>query len=78
MSLINNSPYLVQVAAVERSANSRSLLVPARCTSLVQPLDVALNKPFKSKMREQWQKWLEVPEEEQQFTKTGKRQRVSV
>ena len=65
-----------QIEAVEKYTNCKALLVPAGCTSLVQPLDVGLNKPFKSRMRDQWQKWLDVPVEEQEFTKTGKRKRV--
>lgn len=57
--------------------NTEALLIPAGCTPLVQPLDVTLNKPFKTRMREQWKKWITLPEGEQNFTKKGKRQRVS-
>lgn len=62
---------------MEKSTNTKALLVPAGCTSLVQPLDVSLNKPFKNKMRDEWKRWLDVPVEEQQLTKSGKRQRVN-
>lgn len=37
--------------------NSDMLLIPAGCTSLVQPMDVSVNRPFKVKMQEQWMQW---------------------
>lgn len=66
-----------KTAAAEKTRNMKSLLLPAGCTPLVQPLDVSLNKPFKGHMRNLWKQWLEIPESEQRLTKMGKRQRVS-
>lgn len=66
-----------KVADVEMIPNCNGLLLPAGCTSLVQPLDVVINKPFKSYMRRQWKAWFEVPEEQQELTKKGNRKRVS-
>jgi len=40
------------VLAKLRSHNITPSLIPGGCTSLVQPLDVAINKPFKDLMRE--------------------------
>ncbi len=33
---------------------SKLLIIPGGCTSVLQPLDVSLNKPFKSYIRRQW------------------------
>ena len=34
--------------------NTRQAVIPGGCTSLLQPLDVCSNKPFKGSMREKW------------------------
>ncbi|KAK9404800.1 hypothetical protein NXF25_009627 [Crotalus adamanteus] len=44
-------------------------VIPAGLTSLVQPLDVCLNKPFKDRIREQCNEWLVSGEKS--FTKGG-------
>ena len=33
-------------------------VIPGGLTSLVQPLDVCLNKPFKDRLREKWMTWM--------------------
>jgi len=33
-------------------------IIPGGCTSKLQPLDVAINKPFKSYMRKSWAKYI--------------------
>lgn len=32
--------------------------VPGGCTSLAQPLDVGINKPFKDRIRKKWEQWV--------------------
>jgi hypothetical protein len=32
--------------------------IPGGCTGLTQPLDVGINKPFKSRVRVLWEEWL--------------------
>lgn len=32
--------------------------IPGGCTSLCQPVDVGVNKPFKSRMRKLWEEWM--------------------
>lgn len=44
---------------------------------MLQPLDVALNKPFKSKLKDSWKNWIDQPTESHSLTPSGKRQRVS-
>lgn len=42
-----------------KDGNTISTLIPGGCTSVLQPLDVALNKPFKSHIRNEWLKFME-------------------
>ena len=44
--------------------NITPAVIPGGCTSLLQPLDVCLNKPFKTKMHEFWCKWMISGDEE--------------
>ena len=32
--------------------------IPGGCTGLCQPLDVGINKPFKARVRRQWEEWM--------------------
>ena len=42
---------------LSNECNSDMILIPAGCTSLVQPMDVSVNLPFNVKMQEQWVHW---------------------
>jgi hypothetical protein len=33
-------------------------VIPGGCTSKIQPLDVSINKPFKSELRRSWNEWI--------------------
>ena len=32
--------------------------IPGGCTGLCQPVDVGVNKPFKNRIRNQWERWM--------------------
>ena len=49
--------------------NTRQAVIPGGCTSLLQPLDVSLNKPFKNGIRKRWTEWM--LNGEKSFTKGG-------
>jgi len=49
--------------------NCNMMIIPGGLTSIVQPLDVCLNKPFKDRMREKWRLWM--ANEEFSLTKGG-------
>ena len=41
-----------------RAQNTDIAVIPGGLTSLVQPLDVSINKPFKDMMRKEWNEWM--------------------
>jgi len=41
-----------------KSLNTEPAVIPGGMTSMVQPLDVAINKLFKDRMRKKWQEWM--------------------
>jgi len=49
-----------KVRALCAKLNVRLLQIPAGCTSVSQPADVAWNKPFKNHIRKSWVEWLSV------------------
>lgn len=49
--------------------NTDMAVIPGGLTSIVQPLDVCLNKPFKDRMREKWAMWM--IDGEKSFTPAG-------
>lgn len=38
--------------------NADVVIIPDGCTSIVQPMDRCINKPFKESMRASWQEWM--------------------
>jgi hypothetical protein len=32
--------------------------IPGGCTALCQPVDIGINKPFKNRLRNQWEGWM--------------------
>ena len=44
-------------AAIARE-NTNLAVIPGGSTSLLQPLDVSLNKPFKDNVRKRWMQWM--------------------
>ena len=46
------------VRSTLRSINTECVVIPGGMTSMLQPLDVSINKPFKDRMRAKWQNWM--------------------
>ncbi|MCG7877729.1 MAG: hypothetical protein N0C90_15530 [Candidatus Thiodiazotropha endolucinida] len=59
-----------------RERKTRQAVIPGGTTSLLQPLDVCLNKPFKSNMRNLWNDWM--VNGEKTLTKAGNLRRPDI
>ena len=61
-------------AAIARE-NTNLAVIPGGLTSLLQPLDVSLKKPFKDNARRRWMQWM--ADEIHEFTAGGRQKKPS-
>lgn len=59
-----------------RQLKTEVAVIPGGLTSLLQPLDVCMNKPFKDRMREKWIQWM--ASEDKALTKGGNLKKVDI
>lgn len=64
-----------QVKRLLKSENTDLAIIPGRLTSVLQPLDVCLNKPFKDRVRQRWMAWM--AEGIHELTATGRQKKPS-
>jgi hypothetical protein len=62
--------------AVLTTQSSELVVIPGGMTSVLQPMDVSINKPFKDRLRQQYLTWIADPVCE--LTKTGKIKRAAL
>ena len=46
------------VKSLLKESNTNVVVIPGGMTSILQPLDVGVNKPFKDQLRQRWNKWM--------------------
>lgn len=63
------------VKAAFKRENTDLAVIPGGLTSILQPLDVSLNKPFKDGVRKRWMEWMADGIHE--FTATGRQKKPS-
>ena len=51
--------------------------IPGGCTSLAQPVNIGINKPFKNRMRNSWEEWMLEEGLETAFTRPPSRAQVA-
>ena len=49
------------IELVKTDCNAEVVLIPGGCTSLAQPMNKCVNKPFKEAIRQSWEKWMRKP-----------------
>ena len=68
----HNTPELLRAF---ETINVRSFLIPGGFTSMLQALDVSVNKTIKAILKEEWRKWFK--DSEAIYKKAGNRQKPS-
>ena len=58
-----------------KSENTDLAIIPGGLTSVLQPLHVCLNKPFKNRVRQGWMAW--IAEGIHELTATGRQKKPS-
>ena len=53
-----------------RKMNTEIVVIPGGMSSVLQPMDVSINKPFRDRLRQQYVTWISDPARE--LTETGK------
>ena len=64
------------VRSTLRSINTECVVIPGGMTSMLQPLDVSINKPFKDRIRPKWQNWMLAGQHS--FTAGGRMHKVEL
>ncbi|CAL1281597.1 unnamed protein product [Larinioides sclopetarius] len=49
-----------EVLEKSRKLNAKLAIIPGGLTSMLQPLDVCINKSFKVRLRSKWMEWMET------------------
>lgn len=64
-----------KIKEIVRRTNSVLAVIPGGCTKLLQPLDISVNRSFKTKLRHTWEHWMSFAEHE--HTPSGNLKRPS-
>ena len=64
------------IKEILKHVNTMPVIIPCGTTKFLQPLDIAVNRSFKSRMRQHWEAWM--TNGKHSFTETGKMRRATL
>ena len=67
--------HLTEGVKAVANKHAKIAVIPGGMTKLLQPLDISVNKSFKSRIRLNWEKWMN--QDKKEFTKSGRRKRAT-
>uniref|UniRef100_A0A914D9N8 DDE-1 domain-containing protein n=1 Tax=Acrobeloides nanus TaxID=290746 RepID=A0A914D9N8_9BILA len=69
--------HITDIAKEGLKATTKIAVIPTGMTKLLQPLDISVNKSFKSHLRNQWERWM-VNNNKHTYTRGGKMRHASL
>ena len=55
---LHQAATVTSIEIARHKCNADVVIIPGGCTSIVQPMDRCINKPFKEAMRVSWEEWM--------------------
>ena len=68
--------HTAKAKAALKAVNTDLVIIPGGLTSMLQPLNMSINKPFKSAIHKLWNEWM--MSRQHTFTATGRQRRVDL
>lgn len=69
--------HLTELAKDAVKSSAKMVVIPAGLTKILQPLDISVNKSFKSKLKYRWERWM-IDTDSHTYTKGGKQRHASL
>ena len=74
--IVDHSPHqsVENIQTAKDRCNADVVIFPGGCTSIIQPMDKCINKPFKQSVQASWQAWMS--EDRRQETSNNHRDKM--